>query len=453
MMVSVIEAKGSWHDKDMDRFAWTSLLTLSLASVSCGGDSAAADDLSETIPCETDADCPPGYVCSGGQECYVPYDPKPPQPCDSHNDCPGSYYCDGSVDCAAADPIELCDEPLVTWSELESGAVFDAGVVDLFVHDFDRDGRDELVARTAKEMQIRLGDELRQLTAFPNPEVASAEQLFVDLDGDDRLDLLARSVLEPGKSWIALGLEGPELGPWQVGPKLELERLVALDWEPGGAPELAGRVIGEPQRPALLTAFLPAPPPTLETFGKSNSPILHVLGGDFDGQPGDELVYGGRCDYTLRTRADWYAHLDSITWTYDTICLVGLGDIDADGDAELVDVEDARGVSLVRVSEGGLPEIAESKRAQLETVRFDLPDSHEELRFLRPLAQGPTMIWFFNAERPKLVRELGVGHYCYELAPPIDPSFARAYGDVDGDGADEIALVDPEGQLHLLDGA
>ena len=53
--------------------------------------------------------------------------------------------------------------------------------------------------------------------------------------------------------------------------------------------------------------------------------------------------------------------------------------------------------------------------------------------------------------RPKLVYDALGEQPCYEHGPELTPGLRRVPGDFDGDGIDELAQIDAEGRLSLLD--
>lgn len=78
------------------------------------------EDDDEGVECVTDADCPPGYECIGG-ECV----PEDDEECETDEDCPGDMVCDDGecVDCIVdedCDEDEKCEDNVCVSTECET---------------------------------------------------------------------------------------------------------------------------------------------------------------------------------------------------------------------------------------------------------------------------------------------------------------------------------------------
>lgn len=447
----IVSLRG-WHVLHMARSALLPLSCVALLGCSpdqvvAGGSSAETDQPYEPeFPCETQSDCPPDYFCSNG-ECF--YDSKPGPNCSGSLSCPVGSFCDG-WDCVSWSQIETCEGPELDWLEERTRVVFYQGFDDFEVHDLDGDGREELLSWGVSGLQGFVDDERRILAPLPGSFGELESQVLIDLDDDGLLDLLVRA--RNGSSWIARGLPEHAFEPWQAGPSLDILSPVALRWNPDAPPMLAGTLELETSKIAVLGELLAEPMSAAEFGSTSSGSLKDPRALNFDGEPGQELFYRRHQTGILRAAAGWYAQVPN---TFEQARYFFGADLDDDGDAELLSLEHGREVTMVNLMHGGTPQLDESGEASFEYSRFALPDVQTYALTLRVRSGEPRALWlaspFLDPIQPKLVRDALGEQPCYEFGPELAPGLHRIPGDFDGDGVDELAQVDAEGRLSLLD--
>ena len=255
-------------------------------------------------------------------------------------------------------------------------AFFDFGLGGLHVAggDVDGDGRAEIVTGPGwggrGELRVFDAQGLREApTALANPFGSGTQVASGDVNGDGRADLIAGEDRGPnvrifdGATGIRLSFFGAFQWPAGAGGV----RVAAGDINGDGRAEVitAGGQPGNDARvdvfAGLQSNFMPPSLRTIRPFGSELSSGLHVAAADFTGdERADIVVAGETTDGPLVKVYDGIGGLVATRRAFDTIASgslrVAAGDVDGDGEPDIVVAGDTPAGPLVRTfSLGGAP--------------------------------------------------------------------------------------------------
>jgi hypothetical protein len=383
--------------------------------------------------------------------------------CDRSRDCPGGHACI-NYECTAVEEVAECPAPMFTNIGLPSqnGLIVAFDLVDL-----DQDGADELVAWNQDLGIMLLSDGEWVVSPYPKLLDYSASSLTAVLvDDDEHYDIVLSGHIN---EHFAVGL-GDGAGQFQFQPDLENALLTFSDIQ---------RIVLEPDRvhaigidyssgtsKTKLLRFNPGLVPELVEVTTPNLGYEFMLA-EFDGTIGDELLIPHDI-YTCRV---WSMRHVVGTNQFDSVehyfhgqestdhCGWVTADLDGNGHDELVAAErlkcEATEEELL-LSVHGNKTAAHSdagfyprKLARVPERFFDPGrwlvldtdgDNRDEMLLMRVSNPGALLMWADEGQH------LG----CRAVVDVTDVGMVRA-GDLDGDGDDELFILQTNGLLVVRD--
>ena len=410
------------------------------------------DDPTGEPECQHTFDCPTDYVCELGS--CVPADPDPdPCPsgdCDPEEGCQGDLdcdagYCDLGAECVPVDVLPDCGDAGPSLTALASPpglADLGALALALAVGDVDGDGDDDLLVAHADGLTVVVDDQL--ITSALGPWQPTAITSVARDDG--ALDL---AVWTTGLAVFDGDGMGGFAGQADIAGDFDgLDGLTRLDLDGDGDDELLAyngfAMVIWWNEAGVLTS---QPGPTKGPHG--------LAVGDFGEDGRDELVSG---DSPLGL--DVYAYAGGgAGWTVDPLNGMVSGSFDGlvtarlPGDGGLLGIAavdsrtpgDLALLEVYRAKNVGWPSAAESlvqlpaRYSRLAAGDFDGDGFDTILAYADDDGGAPRLLELTEA----------LAQYCH-ADPGLPATEQVAIGDLDGDGDDELALIDADGVVRLF---
>lgn len=416
-------------NRKIDVRAWNLLTGVALIAAGCGGRVASVEagetgeaesSEAEAGECVNSGDCPAGYDCYDGVCGYFPYDDGwvPYYECYSDEDCVDFEFCDYGYCLGLGPPSPECGEPagMVTFS------IPDADAVALTFADVDADGRDELVFATQDELVVYDDGASIISTRTPGPIADMVAGEFDMMPGADLLVLQGDALLpyrsHGDGSFLPLPAIATQLG-LTVG-------LIAADFD--AVPPTDMLVWG------LEGAYIDAGGQvSVITTGPVTSAAVHELGAP---EPGFALrqVPGGLNLYTLDGQL--IASGESTTNPADLAAW-------------------ARGSSSEYVSLVHHPTWSRAESRAMYGGIETWPIYGMPQRIFAANLDGGDIDDLVYFDGPSAVVQLNPREANDCHAPVADLTgnpIDAAFGDYDGDGDDELAILTDSGWITLFDG-
>ena len=298
--------------------------------------------------------------------------------------------------------------------------------------DYDADGRDELMAIAADGTLAVLDAENASGGSRRESELVTMDGALVrsgDLDVDCRLDVVAAAgsgvlvaASEDGASPAPVGIAPSDVAIGRVARTAPIRLVVA-----GGA----GLSLVAPPGTTGVTTML------------SPLPFAHVVAWDADGDGGTEIVATGTMGLlAFETAAGMERPMMMIPPSISVLHgPLAIGDVDDDGDIDLVVADAAtihiatRAGGLFHDASGASITMLDSAVVRVEAIDVDGDCADDVVAISQ---SGAVSVYRFTSATGGLTR-IGMQSAALDFA----------VGDVDGDGAREIALLGPGGRVTL----
>ncbi len=454
--MATIDATLSWHCSDVRSFDprhWYLAPAASLL-VACGppgipGDDEVADDTTdnpeESPPdCYTDADCPNYYICNAGVCEYEGedwtdysdysdwYEEGPWYECYADYDCSFGYVCvynycqpaptNYPIDCQAPVPEQL---PLPDLG----GPALELSFVDV-----DDDGGDELIVVRSTGVVVVMGEDI-VINSWPAPVVESFGNLVaLDLEPTGPRDFAVFSEQDGGVAWLFHGDGAGGLsfaGTITEFPAITSPR--AIDPELDGVDTLVG--IAGINTSAVLFDNIAGLSNELEVIEPSSVTEVHT--GLLDGNNTPDLLLARDCigvlnfapAYGVSVFVEDLAGTNNCTWVVDRIANPQTD--------EVITLINDDFKTVVGYRPGDPPSDA------ILTTLWQRFDSGQIIDI-----DTPSLLMVNSSDVGLMWSWAEFPHSCFGLMP-IAGAQALAVGDLEGDGRQEFALLDPDGSVRL----
>ncbi|MFO7565962.1 MAG: dickkopf-related protein [Enhygromyxa sp.] len=370
--------------------------------------------------CYSDEECGPGWQC-------VDYYCEPAAECRSSAQCGADEYCDQDGACKAVElPVE-CLAPALQEIPLpsEAGGV----IVALRFVNLDDDPAQELVLLRDDAIVIVDGD---QATTVAHGAFALDGIAATDADGDGELDLVASSSTKLNTRVFQANGLGSFIDSG-TGPAMMLDEVHGIDWPASGPGELLARTAADE---AVILSSLIGQMPEIEAL-ELGGPVEGLAVGDFNGDSNTDLVALQNCSPQIRLQGG--GALGNDAFGPPSSCSVVTGDFDGDLNDDVVILRADDSFSVVSVL------------APVDEPAFGvgLPGAYLAAR---PISLGATTFALVVQSATNfelLFTDPQLSSWCRGELDELPPAQRFAVGDFDGDGDDEIALVDGDGLVSL----
>jgi hypothetical protein len=368
--------------------------------------------------CYVDDDCGPGMACV--------FDYCVPVECSSSAQCGVGEFCDENGSCVKVEMSTDCLAPSLQEIPLpaEAGGV----IVALRFVNLDDDPAQELVLLRNDALVIVDGGQAVTVThgAFALDGIAAT-----DVDHDGVLDLIGTSSTKLNtRVFLGDGLGGfIDAG---TGPLMMLDEAHGIDWPELGPQELLARTAADE---AVILSNLASPMPEIEMLGLGVVNALAV--GDFDGDGRDDIAALQNCMPQILLQGG--NQLGNDGFGPPGPCSVVAGNFDGDAISDLVILRADDHFSVVSVI---APPDEPAFAVGLTGAYSGARPINLGLTTFALVVQSATGFEY-------LYTDPQISAWCRGGLDELPAGLRFAVGDFDGDGDDEIAVVDVDGSVSL----